>query len=116
LHTVQPANKVDRDNDTFLDLPQLTRYMLFNKWKYGNEKDWGLSSQIGLRFLNEERNGGQTFYNPKSDKGSTNVYGQTVKITQPEIWTKTSYRFNDNHRITFLASSFYQNQESFLEQ
>ena len=114
LHTVQPANKVDRDNDTFLDLPQLTRYMLFNKWKYGNEKDWGLSSQIGLRFLNEERNGGQTFYNPKSDKGSTNVYGQTVKITQPEIWTKTSYRFNDNHRITFLASSFYQNQESFF--
>ncbi|MEI2709707.1 MAG: carboxypeptidase-like regulatory domain-containing protein [Chitinophagaceae bacterium] len=114
LHTVQPANKVDRDNDTFLDLPQLTRYMLFNKWKYGNEKDWGLSSQIGLRFLNEERNGGQTFYNPKSDKGSTNVYGQTVKITQPEIWTKTSYRFNDNHRITFLASSFYQDQESFF--
>lgn len=114
LHTVQPANKVDRDNDTFLDLPQLTRYMLFNKWKYGNEKDWGLSSQIGLRFLNEERNGGQTFYNPKSDKGSTNVYGQTVKITQPEIWTKTSHRFNDNHRITFLASSFYQDQESFF--
>jgi len=114
FHTVQPANKIDRDNDNFLDLPQLTRYMVFNKWSYGNDKKWGWSSTIGLRILNEQREGGQTFYDPENDKGSSNVYGQTVRINQPEIWSKTSYRFNDNHKITLFASSFHHNQSSFF--
>ncbi|EEI92276.1 TonB-dependent receptor [Sphingobacterium spiritivorum ATCC 33300] len=114
FHTVQPANKIDRDKDGFLDLPLLTRYMIFNKWKYGNEKDWGWNSRIGLRFFNEQRIGGQTSFNAKSDKGSTNVYGQSVNINQPEIWTKTGYRFNDKHNIVFFASAFHQGQNSYF--
>ena len=112
--TVQPADKVDRDNDQFLDLPMLTRYMVFNKWKYGNENDWGLSSQIGFRFVNEERTGGQTTYSDKSDKGSTSIYGQSVKINQPEVWTKTAYNINDKHKIVLFASGFHQEQNSFF--
>jgi outer membrane receptor for ferrienterochelin and colicin len=114
FHTVQPANKIDRDNDNFLDLPLLTRYMISNRWKYGNEKEWGWNSQIGLRFFNEQRIGGQTFFNPENDKGSTAVYGQSVQINQPEIWTKTGYRINDNHNIVLFASSFHQQQNSFF--
>lgn len=114
FHTVQPANKIDRDNDNFLDLPLLTRYMISNKWKYGNEKDWGWNSRIGLRFFNEQRIGGQTFFNAESDKGSTSVYGQSVNINQPEIWTKTGYRINDKHNIVLFASAFHQQQNSFF--
>lgn len=114
FHTVQPANKIDRDNDNFLDLPLLTRYMISNRWKYGNEKEWGWNSQIGVRFFNEQRIGGQTFFNPERDKGSTSVYGQSVQINQPEIWTKTGYRVNDNHNIVLFASSFHQQQNSFF--
>lgn len=114
FHTVQPAKRVDRDNDKFMDLPLLTRYMIFNKWKYGNDRDWGWSSRIGIRYLNEQRIGGQTNFNIKTDKGTTNAYGQTANIQQPELWTKTSYRFNDKHKITFIGSSFYQNQHSFF--
>ncbi|RTL53336.1 MAG: TonB-dependent receptor [Hydrotalea sp. AMD] len=114
FHTVQPANRIDRDNDKFMDLPLLTRYMISNKWKYGNDRDWGWSSRIGIRYLNEQRIGGQTNFNINTDKGTTNAYGQTVNIQQPELWTKTSYRFNDKHKITFIGSSFYQNQHSFF--
>ncbi len=114
FHTVQPANKIDRDKDNFLDLPQLKRYMIFNKWKYGNENDWGWSSEMGIRFLNEQRMGGQTSFDSKYDKGSTDIYGQAVNIIQPEIWAKTAYRLNDFHKITFYASSFHQNQKSFF--
>jgi outer membrane receptor for ferrienterochelin and colicin len=114
FHTVQPANRIDRDNDKFMDLPLLRRYMVFNKWKYGNDRDWGWSSRIGIRYLNEQRIGGQTFFNINTDKGTTNAYGQTVNIQQPEIWTKTGYRFNDNHKITFLSSALYQKQKSFF--
>ena len=114
VHIVQPANKIDRDNDTFLDLPQLTRYMIFNKWKYGNEKNWGWSTKIGLRFLNEQRVGGQINYNSKTDQGSNLIYGQTVNINQPEMWAKTVYKFNDENKITFFTSSFIQDQKSFF--
>jgi outer membrane receptor for ferrienterochelin and colicins len=114
FHTVQPANKIDRDHDNFLDLPLLTRYMISNKWKYGNEKDWGWNSRIGLRFFNEQRIGGQTFFNPESDKGSTSVYGQSVNINQPEIWTKTGYRITNKHHIVLFASAFHQQQNSYF--
>src|SRR5690606_32832037 len=94
IHTVQPADRVDRDDDGFMDLPLLTRYMVFNKLKYGKEANWGWNSEISVRFLNEERIGGQTWFDAETDKGSTSVYGQSVNINQPEIWTKTGYRFN----------------------
>ena len=114
VHMVQPANKVDRDNDNFLDLPRLRRHLLMNKWKYGNENSWGWSSKVGLRFLNERRIGGQTIYNAERDKGSTTVYGQFVNINQPEFWTKTGYRFDDKHAITAFVSSFHQQQNSYF--
>lgn len=114
FHMVQPANKIDRDHDNFLDLPLLTRYMISNKWKYGNEENKGWNSRIGLRFFNEQRIGGQTFFNPETDKGSTTVYGQSVDINQPEMYTKTGYRINDQHNIVLFASAFHQQQNSFF--
>ncbi len=114
FHTVQPANKIDRDKDNFLDLPLLTRNMVLNKWKIGKEKDWGWSSETALRFLNEKRIGGQTFFEPDVHKGSSTVYGNTVNINQPEIWAKTSYRFNDSHRVTLYTSGFHQKQDSYF--
>ncbi|MCI5058727.1 MAG: TonB-dependent receptor, partial [Flavobacteriales bacterium] len=114
LHSVQPSNEFDRDNDNFLDLPKLTRYMISNKLKYGNQNDWGWNSKIGFRMLNEQRIGGQTNFNHDRDKGSSNVYGQVVQINQPEVWTKTGYRLNDNHNFLFFGSSFYQDQNSYF--
>ena len=114
VHMVQPANKIDRDDDQFLDLPLLTRYLITNKWKYGNENAWGLHSRVGVRFLQERRIGGQIPFEPIKDKGSNKVYGQYVNLNQPEIWTKTGYRFNDQHSITGFISAFQQQQESFF--
>ncbi len=114
IHMIQPADKIDQDDDQFLDLPKLTRYMVFNKWKYGDENELGWSSRIGLRFVHEQRVGGQIFYNPDTDQGSTINYGQTVRFNQPELWTKTGYRINSKHNIVFFASSFYQDQQSYF--
>lgn len=114
FHTVQPANEIDRDNDNFLDLPKLTRYMISNNIKYGNDRDWGWNSRVGVRFLNEQRIGGQTNFNENIDQGSAEVYGQTVNINQPEIWTKTGFRLNDQHNFMILASSFHQAQNSYF--
>ncbi len=114
FHMVQPALKIDRDKDDFLDLPLLTRYMVMNKWKIGKENEWGWSSEFAVRLLNEKRTGGQTFFNPSMHKGSSSIYGNTVSINQPEIWAKTNYRFNDQHRLTLYTSSFHQQQQSYF--
>lgn len=114
FHTVQPANKIDKDKDNFLDLPLLTRYMVMNKWKYGKEREWGWSSEIAARFLNENRTGGQVFFDAKKDKGSNSIYGNTVALNQVDFWQKTNYRFNDIHRLTLYTSGFHQNQSSFF--
>lgn len=114
VHIVQPAERTDKDKDNFLDLPLLKRYMIGNRWKLNNETDSGLNCQIGIRFFNEQRTGGQTTFNANSDKGSNSVYGQTVQINQPELWCKTSYTFNDKHNLVFFASAYKQNQNSFF--
>ena len=113
-HMIQPAAKTDRDTDLFLDLPQLTRYMIFNKWKYGNENEKGWNSRIGLRFYNEQRVGGQVSFDSEKDRGSTSIYGQVVRTNQPEFWTKTGYRFNNKHNLVLFASGFHQSQESYF--
>ena len=114
FHTVQPANKTDKDKDNFLDLPLLTRYMVLNKWKIGKEADFGRSFEIAVRFLNENRTGGQKFYTPGMHKGSSTVYGNTVALNQPEVWAKTGYRFDEKHRVVLYTSAFHQNQSSWF--
>ncbi len=114
LHTVQPARKTDGNNDGFLDLPLLTRYMAFSKWMYGNDKEKGFATQIGLRIVNENRIGGQTGYRSASDEGSNSVYGQSVNYTQPEAYIKSTYRFSDDHALVLAVSGFLHNQDSWF--
>ncbi len=114
FHMVQPAGRVDKDGDYFLDLPLLTRYMISTRWKKGDENKWGWSTQFNARYLSEKRIGGQTSFNYRKDKGSSTIYGQAVDIQQPELWFKTAYRMNDEHRFALYASGFYQDQQSYF--
>jgi len=114
LHTVQPAARFDRNNDGFLDLPLLQRYMVFNKWQYRSDTDTGFSAQIGLRFVQEKRIGGQTGYDADADRGSDAVYGQLVRFSQPEAYTKLMYRFHHDHAVVLAAAGSYHEQDSWL--
>ncbi|MBK8702262.1 MAG: TonB-dependent receptor [Saprospiraceae bacterium] len=113
-HVALPAQRIDRDNDDFLDVPLIRRLSLFNQWQYAQEGERGFVTRIGLRYVDEQRTGGQQAYRRDKDQGSKTVYGQTVDISQPEIYTKTSYRFSENSRITLLASAQYHRQSSYF--
>lgn len=114
FHMIQPANRIDKDEDGFLDLPLLTRYMVFNKWSYGNEKRWGWYSKLGANFMTEERIGGQKLFDVSTEKGSTNTYGQVVKINQAQIWTKTGYVFDDSQKIAINVGGSNHDQKSWF--
>ena len=114
LHLVQPAGKRDRDGDAFLDLPLLTRLAIYQKFTLGDEQTEGWSSKIGLRYLDEKRIGGQSTFDAKNDQGSTQVYGQVVQYQQPELYTKTGYRFNPQSKISLIASAFQHQQSAWF--
>ena len=114
LHASLPGGKWDRDDDTFLDLPRLTRYSVYNKWRYRKENENGLSAFIGARLVHEQRIGGQENFDPKTDEGTTRAYGQTVRFQQPEIFSKTGWRFDANNKISLLASFVGQDQNSWF--
>ncbi len=114
MHVVQPAAKIDRDGDAFLDLPRLTRYAWVQQFYYGNAQEQGWSTQAGVRYVDENRIGGQSFFDPQNDKGSTRAYGQTVRIRQPEFFAKTAYRFDERSRLALNTSAFHHDQESWF--
>lgn len=114
LHMVQPSSRIDRNDDGFLDLPLLTRYMIYNKWKYRNEKDNGFSAQIGLRFVHEQRVGGQNAFSQNRDKGSNSIYGQLVQYNQPEAYAKMWFRFSEKSALAFAASASFHDQHSWF--
>lgn len=114
LHTSQPGGRWDRDDDTFLDLPRLTRYSIYNKWRYRKENENGWSAFIGARLVNEQRTGGQKTFDPETDEGTTHAYGQTLRFWQPELFTKTGYRLDANRKISLLASFVAQEQHTWF--
>jgi outer membrane receptor for ferrienterochelin and colicin len=114
IHASLPGDKFDRDKDNFLDLPLLTRYSVYNKWRYRNENENGWSTFVSGRLTDEERIGGQVNFIPLTDAGSTDHYGQMVSFMQSELMNKTGYRFNQNSKISLYGSLVNHNQESWF--
>ncbi|MBL7691413.1 MAG: carboxypeptidase-like regulatory domain-containing protein [Flavipsychrobacter sp.] len=114
LHSVQPSGRIDGNHDGFLDLPLLTRYMVSNKWKYGDAGKKGFSLQAGVRAVKETRVGGQNNFYRTADEGSATVYGQVVDYKQGEAFAKAAYRFNDGHVLAFSTSGLFHDQQSFF--
>ena len=108
-HFVRPAREIDRDEDTFLDVTQLTRNSGFTKWTYRKPSEWGWSSTNTVRFVDEGRIGGQVGFDPDRP---TNRYGQDVRYQQIEATSRTVYRFDDTHNLVFFAAGQYHDQQA----
>ncbi|MBL7942402.1 MAG: TonB-dependent receptor plug domain-containing protein [Flavobacteriales bacterium] len=112
VHASTPGNRIDRDDDTFMDIPLITRYSMYNKWRFRNENEDGWSSFIGLRYTDEQRVGGQSDFKTNENAGTRIAYGQWINIRQPEVFAKSGYRFNANSKISLFTSAVGQSQQS----
>ncbi|WP_234462396.1 TonB-dependent receptor [Adhaeribacter terrigena] len=86
LHTAQLHNRVDRNDDGFMDQPLGTQYNVYNKWKYTSGR---FVSEVGLNALRENRIGGQTSYKEGSGAASGN-YGTESLTDRVSGYTKLS--------------------------
>jgi len=95
-------------------MPLLTRYMVYNKFRFRQPTDGGFSGHLGVRFWTEKRSGGQHDFNIDKHLGGNALYGQTVDLQHPEIYTKLGYRFDNDRKITLIASAFQQNRDDWF--
>ncbi|MDQ3194149.1 MAG: TonB-dependent receptor, partial [Bacteroidota bacterium] len=113
FHSVQKSNRIDENNDGFLDNPLITRYTLYNKWKLKNENNKS-EMNIAGRYWNEERTGGQKNYDKNKNQGSNSIYGQTAKINSVEGYFRYGKEFSDERNIKMYSGANYYDQKSFI--
>lgn len=113
FHTVQKSNRIDHNGDGFLDNPLITRYTLYNKWKYSNKHD-KTEMNFAARYWNEERTGGQKNFDANRDEGSNTVYGQTAKINSVEGYCRLGKDFTEEKNMKVYANGNYYDQKSYF--
>lgn len=79
-------SQLDFNKDGFRDLPTGNQFSLVNCYKYDNSK--GLLSQFGIKIFKDDRVGGQTSFNEKTDINSTTKYGLGINTQRYEAFGK----------------------------
>ena len=87
-HASTLQNKFDKNGDGFMDLPTYNQVNVINRWKYQTDK---VMVQFGVKFLNENREGGQM---------------PTIAASQRYVFS------NQTQRIEFFSKTakLYQNK------
>lgn len=106
--------KMNFSDNGFRDIPVGNLFSGINRWHYENGK--GIIAQFGVKFLHDDRIGGEVDFNESTDKYGTDVYGLGFKNQRIEGFGKLGYVFPTNkHRSIGLQLSASQyKQESFF--
>ena len=92
LHGNRRDAKEDGNGDGFLDAPLGNQINVLNRWQYQNPST-GWVSFINLRFLNDEKQVGQTNFVPGTDKFTTNSWGGEINTRRFDTSLKLGYVF-----------------------
>ena len=96
LHFENRQMDHDGNGDGFMDMPKLRQYNLMHRWAYVSPV-W--ISQLMLRCLRDERDGGQSrkHVNPVS---SESLYSTSVKTNRYEMQWKNGFTINADHNTS----------------
>ncbi len=91
IHGNRFQNTIDRNQDSFLEMPLVDQFIVFNRWRWHTGR--GLRGQFGAKYLEENRLGGQVNFDPKTDRSTSNAYGIEIKTKRWEAYNKMGYAF-----------------------
>ncbi len=93
LHgSIRPL-EMDQNDDSFLDFPAGSQINFINRWVYNSGTGW--LGQVGVKVLTDNKQGGQTDFDPDEDKFTTNRYGFEINTNRYELWGKLGYQFKN---------------------
>ena len=89
LHGATVRQKVDRNNDSFLDVPLSDILIASNRYFYNNNGK--IRSHFGVDVIYEDRIGGQVDFDKNRDLGTTNFYGAVINTKRIQLYENTGY-------------------------
>lgn len=106
VHANKNTMSMDKNHDTFMDLPLTEQYNFLNRWHYSTDK---MEGQIGIRALSENKMGGQMM-----NESIPNPYMINIHTNQFETFTKNALLFPDApyKSMALITTERYQNQDA----
>ncbi|EAR00547.1 putative TonB-dependent outer membrane receptor protein [Maribacter sp. HTCC2170] len=110
IHANKRSQKEDNNDDGFLDAPLANQINVMNRWQYQNPQT-GWVSFLNVRFLNDEKQVGQTDFNPAIDKFTTNAWGSEINTRRFDSSLKLGYVFPELPFQSFGFQTSYSNHK-----
>ncbi len=101
-------NLKDNNGDNFTDLTLQDRISVFNKWNF--ERNENRLASLGLRYVYEDRWGGEMQWDKQKDRGSNKIYGESIYTSRIELIGM--YQVPVKERIVAQFSYNYHDQNS----
>ena len=113
-HVSTQQAKIDHNGNSFLDVPLGTQINFMNRWNH--EEEHKRHIQFGLHVLNDDRSGGQIFFDPVTDRGTTNAYGIGVEAIRLQGFVKAGFFMPNTleSSIGFMGVVTFHDQSSFF--
>jgi len=115
VHGNTRTGKMDQNDDGFLDNPLAKQINVLNRYQY-YDAEKGLVSFINFRYMNDNKQTGQTNFDPDIDKGKTTAWGSEINTERLDVSSKVGYIFKDMpyQSIGFQNAFNSHNQESYF--
>lgn len=112
-NTSQLHNKMDDNNDGFLDAPLNETYTVLNKWNYFSNKSH--EAQFGVKYIYSNLLGGQLNFNKDAERTTENGYGVNVLTNRVELFMKNGFVFKrPSTSIGTIVNYNYHDQRSYF--
>ncbi len=120
VHAADSRCKFDRNDDGFMDIPKVTTLTGFNRWDYIIPNRY--VSRLGVKFLYEDRNGGQMDFDHDSFSfdtsgisDGTKKYGIGLTTRRLELFWKNGVMFHNGAEssIGLIVSAINHQQDGF---
>ncbi|QMU66780.1 MAG: TonB-dependent receptor plug domain-containing protein [Flavobacteriaceae bacterium] len=110
IHGNYRGEKFDRNNDGFLDNPLMEQINIMNRWQYTDaEKGW--VSFVNFRYMDDEKQTGETDFNPDVDRGTTTNWGSEINTKRFDFSSKLGYVFPELLFQSFGFQFAYSNHK-----
>ncbi len=97
--------RMDFNNDNFTDVPLNDRISIFNKWTIKRKED--RTANVAFRYYTEDRFGGTLQWNDQ-DRGSDEIYGESILTNRYEIIGSYQLPFKEMVRVDFSYNNHHQ--------
>ncbi len=94
MHVNSNNERMDQNQDSFLDIPISNQINVMNRWQYTNP-EIGLVSFFTWRYMQDQKQMGVLDFDPLKHRGSNTFWGSEIKTNRLDLSFKAGYVFPD---------------------